>query len=94
MITSNCPVLDAIFIISPHGSLFSDAFTMNVCPEFTTDLKDFGDLTTKIKFKGEKVRKKDKKTLTPKEELLSADYQALQAFNYLKTWNIMETIKR
>lgn len=44
---------DAIFIISPHGSMFTDAFTMNVCPEFITDLTEFGDLTTKVKFKGE-----------------------------------------
>lgn len=44
---------DIIMIISPHGSYFSDSFTVNVCPEFETDLKKFGDLTTKLKFKGE-----------------------------------------
>lgn len=44
---------DIVVIISPHGSYFSDAFTVNVCPEFETDLKKFGDLTTKLKFKGE-----------------------------------------
>lgn len=44
---------DVIVIISPHGSYFSDAFTINVCPEFTTDLRDFGDLTTKLKLRGE-----------------------------------------
>lgn len=44
---------DIVIIISPHGSYFSDAFTVNVCPEFETDLKKFGDLTTKLKFKGE-----------------------------------------
>jgi AmmeMemoRadiSam system protein B len=44
---------DIILIISPHGSYFHDAFTVNVCPEFETDLKEFGDLSTKMKFKGE-----------------------------------------
>jgi carboxyl-terminal processing protease len=34
---------------------------------------------------------KDKKTkLTPKEKLLSEDYEAAQAFNYLKAWSLME----
>jgi len=53
---------DIIIIISPHGSFFIDAFTINACPEFITDFKEFGDLATKIKFKGEtmlayKIRK-------------------------------------
>ncbi|MDO9509988.1 MAG: class III extradiol dioxygenase subunit B-like domain-containing protein, partial [Candidatus Magasanikbacteria bacterium] len=53
---------DIIFIISPHGSYFSDAFTLNVSPEFETDFTEFGDISTKIKFKGEsalayKIRK-------------------------------------
>lgn len=44
---------DVILMISPHGTSFSDAFTINVCPEFITDLKEFGDLTTNLKFKGD-----------------------------------------
>lgn len=44
---------DIIIVISPHGQFFSDSFTINVCPEYETNLKEFGDLTTKIKFKGE-----------------------------------------
>lgn len=53
---------DVVIIISPHGSFFVDAFTINACPEFITDFKEFGDLATKIKFKGEtmlayKIRK-------------------------------------
>lgn len=43
---------DIILIISPHGSYFSDAFTINMSPEYQTDLREFGDLTTKLKFKG------------------------------------------
>ena len=44
---------EVIIIISPHGSLFSDAFTINNCPEYTTDLREFGDLSTKLEFKGD-----------------------------------------
>ncbi|MDD4476802.1 MAG: class III extradiol dioxygenase subunit B-like domain-containing protein [Patescibacteria group bacterium] len=44
---------DIIMVISPHGSYFKEAFTINICPEFETDFRDFGDLTTKTKFKGE-----------------------------------------
>ncbi len=44
---------DVIIIISPHGTLFPQAFTLNTAPEYKTDLKEFGDISTKIKFKGE-----------------------------------------
>jgi len=44
---------DIIIIISPHGVLFPDAFSINTTPEYETDLRDFGDLATKLKFKGE-----------------------------------------
>jgi len=53
---------EVLIIISPHGSFFADAFTINSCPEFETDFREFGDLATKIKFSGEtslayKIRK-------------------------------------
>jgi len=44
---------DIILVISPHGSYFSDAFTLNMNSEFQTDMREFGDLTTRLKFKGE-----------------------------------------
>ncbi len=44
---------DVIIVISPHGSYFSDAFTVNVCPEYETDFTEFGDISTKLKFKGD-----------------------------------------
>jgi MEMO1 family protein len=44
---------EILVIISPHGSHFSEAFTINVSPEYQTDLREFGDLGTKIKFRGE-----------------------------------------
>lgn len=46
---------DIILIISPHGSYFKDAFTLNSNPQYQTDLKSFGDLATKIKLSGETV---------------------------------------
>ena len=53
---------DVVIVISPHGSFFADAFTINACPEYETDFKEFGDISTKLKFKGEtslayKIRK-------------------------------------
>lgn len=44
---------EILIIISPHGSYFPDAFTLNASPEYQTDLREFGDLSTRIKFKGE-----------------------------------------
>lgn len=44
---------ETIVIISPHGSFFSDAFTLNVSPEYETDLREFGDLSTRLKFKSD-----------------------------------------
>jgi AmmeMemoRadiSam system protein B len=44
---------EILIIISPHGSYFDDAFTLNVSTNFQTDLREFGDLATKIKFHGE-----------------------------------------
>jgi len=44
---------DVIIIITPHGSFFQDAFTLNMNPAYETDLHEFGDLTTKLKFKSD-----------------------------------------
>lgn len=42
---------EAIVIISPHGHMFEDAFSINVHDEYETDLKQFGDLATHLTFK-------------------------------------------
>lgn len=44
---------DIIMIISPHGRLLDDAFTMNVSSDFTSDFREFGDITTTVHFKGD-----------------------------------------
>lgn len=44
---------EIIIVISPHGSYFNDAFTLNISNHYQTDLREFGDLATKIKFHGE-----------------------------------------
>ncbi len=44
---------DTILVISSHNHLLPDAFTINMSPDYETDLRDFGDLTTKLQFHGE-----------------------------------------
>ncbi|MDD4332829.1 MAG: AmmeMemoRadiSam system protein B [Patescibacteria group bacterium] len=44
---------ETILIISPHGFIQPDCFTMNLCPEYHLDFEDFGDFSTKLKFKGD-----------------------------------------
>lgn len=44
---------DIIFIISPHGSYFSDAFTINAHTNFISNFKEFGDMETKREWIGE-----------------------------------------
>jgi len=44
---------DILLIISPHGSYFNDAFTINMNSQYQTDLREFGDLATKLKFTGD-----------------------------------------
>ncbi len=38
--------VDTILIISPHGSIQSQAFTINLSPEFHCNFQNFGDLET------------------------------------------------
>ncbi|MFA5134590.1 MAG: AmmeMemoRadiSam system protein B [Patescibacteria group bacterium] len=44
---------DTIVIISPHGPMHADAFTLNMSPEFRITFKEFGDLSTEIKLPGD-----------------------------------------
>lgn len=41
-----------IIVISPHGSYFDDAFSVNAETEFTSNFEEFGDMTTKKSWKG------------------------------------------
>lgn len=41
-----------IIIISPHGSYFDDAFSVNAETEFSSNFEEFGDMTTKKSWKG------------------------------------------
>lgn len=43
---------DTIIIISPHGRLQAEAFTINLSPEFKGNFENFGDLTTKFTLSG------------------------------------------
>ncbi|PLX20972.1 AmmeMemoRadiSam system protein B [Candidatus Parcubacteria bacterium] len=44
---------DTIFIISPHGSVQNNSFTMNLSPKFTGTFEEFGDHSTTLKYKGD-----------------------------------------
>lgn len=44
---------ETVLVISPHGKLMENAFTLNTAPEFTLNFKQFGDLETELKFKGD-----------------------------------------
>lgn len=46
---------DTIIVISPHGPLFPDHFSLNLCPEYTAEFKQFGDFSTKLKYDGDVV---------------------------------------
>lgn len=43
---------EIILIISPHGSLFRDAFCINANTDFESDFGQFGDMETRIEWKG------------------------------------------
>ncbi|MFH0892268.1 MAG: AmmeMemoRadiSam system protein B [Candidatus Falkowbacteria bacterium] len=44
--------IDTIVIISPHGIIQSNVFTMNLNPQFSCNFKDFGDFATKKTWNG------------------------------------------
>ena len=44
---------EVIIIISPHGTLFADAFSINLAEKYTGNFKAFGDLSTNLNFNGD-----------------------------------------
>jgi aromatic ring-opening dioxygenase LigB subunit len=42
---------DTIVVISPHGALLPDAFSINLNPTYKSNLQEFGDFATELKFK-------------------------------------------
>lgn len=43
---------ETVLVISPHGLVHSDSFTMNLNPKFTCNFEDFGDFSTKHTWPG------------------------------------------
>lgn len=43
---------DTIMVISPHGLVHADSYTMNLNPKFSCNFEDFGDFTTKRSWAG------------------------------------------
>jgi aromatic ring-opening dioxygenase LigB subunit len=44
---------DSILIISPHGPILLNSFTMNVSPEYQSNFQEFGDFGTVLNFSGD-----------------------------------------
>lgn len=44
---------DTILIISPHGIIHSNSFSMNLSPSYNCNFEEFGDFTTKMQFAGD-----------------------------------------
>jgi MEMO1 family protein len=44
---------DTIILISPHGPIQPNAFTMNLSPKFTVNFEEFGDFATKLEMEGD-----------------------------------------
>ncbi len=44
---------DTIVIISPHGTMLQEAFSINMATEFEINFEEFGDLSTNIKIPGD-----------------------------------------
>lgn len=45
--------VETILIISPHGLVQSESFSMNLAPEFNADFSEFGDFATKFTMRGD-----------------------------------------
>lgn len=45
--------IDTILVISPHGYVQSDAFTVNLNPEYTCNFEEFGDFDTKVTWRSD-----------------------------------------
>jgi MEMO1 family protein len=43
---------ETIIIISPHGDVQINSFSLNLCPEYYAQFEEFGDLVTNIKYDG------------------------------------------
>lgn len=43
---------DTVIIITPHGDIYPDAFTINTMPDYQITFEDFGDFETTLNFKG------------------------------------------
>ncbi|MFA6409995.1 MAG: AmmeMemoRadiSam system protein B [Candidatus Buchananbacteria bacterium] len=44
---------ESILIISPHGKVLADAFSINLNADYTANFKDFGDFGLEMKFKSD-----------------------------------------
>lgn len=61
---------DTLVIISPHGPVLDDAFSLFIAPKFQGNLREFGDLKTAVSFPADvRVIEKIRKLRIPPETL-------------------------
>lgn len=41
---------DVVLLITPHGIIYPDAFSINLCDQYHGDFEEFGDYSTKLQF--------------------------------------------
>lgn len=41
---------DTVIVISPHGSIYDDAYSINMCDKYLGDFEEFGDFATKCEY--------------------------------------------
>jgi len=44
---------DTIVIVTPHGTVYEDAISVNLCDKYFGDFEEFGDFSTKVEFKAD-----------------------------------------
>ena len=61
---------DILFIISPHGHIDHDRFTINISDNYEINFEEFGDFSTKLNVKGDvSLMTSDKERLSDKSPL-------------------------
>jgi len=44
---------ESILVISPHGEIFNDSFSINLSADYSASFKEFGDFSLELKFKSD-----------------------------------------
>jgi AmmeMemoRadiSam system protein B len=87
--------IETIVIISPHGLVMSNAFTMNLSPEFSIAFEEFGDLATKGKLAGDiGLAYKIRESLETNTPLQLISEQNLDHGSGIPLWLLTQSMKQ